>query len=750
MPKVSPMQASFAGGEIGPQLEGRVDLDDYASSVKRCENFIPTLQGPAVRCAGTRYVSEVKTVGHRTWLVRFEFNTEQAYELEFGDLYIRFFADHGVVLDAGSPYEISSPYAVADLTDVNGNFMLDFVQSGDVIYITHKGGDYAPRKLLRAGATSWSIAGVDVVGGPFEPVDPDTATTVYASAETGSGITLTASSAIFNANHAGAEFYLERKLTDDTKLWEPGKSITNGDVRKSDGKFYAAANTATTGGNRPVHTEGAAYDGDAGVQWVFLHPGYGYVEITAIGGGGTTATANVIKRLPAEVVGVGNATTRWAFGEWSADNGYPTHVTFFRERLVLARASDQRLWMSVVGDYENFSDRDDGGVVVADMGITIDIVSDQVNRVEWMVPAGDLIIGTAGGEHIVRELTKNEPLGPGNITAVQISAYGSAPVRPVRAGNSLLFVQRSGRKIRELSFSAEAANTEGYGSIDLSVLAPHLVPRGTRITQLAYQQEPHSVVWAARSDGYLLGCRFNSNRKATAWFRRPLREGTDIVEAIDCIPHPDGDQDELWLIVRRTINGATMRYVEYMEVEWSGDDDDEDRFYVDSGLTYSGASATTISGLDHLEGCTVDVLVGGAAHPQRAVTAGAITLAAASGGAAVQIGLPAKAKLQLLRQNAGAADGTAQGKNKRIHTLTVRFLDTLGGKIGPAEASLDSINFRQSGDAMDEPPPAFTGDKTDIPFPAGYDSDAYVWYVNDQPLPATIVAVMPHLNTQDR
>lgn len=254
------------------------------------------------------------------------------------------------------------------------------------------------------------------------------------------------------------------------------------------------------------------------------------------------------------------------------------------------------------------------------------------------------------------------------------------------------------------------------------------------------------MIWAVRSDGYLLGCRFNANRKATAWFRRPLRSGTDIVEAVDCIPHPNGDQDELWLIVRRTINGATKRYVEYMEVEWTSDASANDRFYVDSGLTYNGASATTISGLTHLEGATVDVLVNGAAHPQRTVAAGAITLERAA--TVVQIGLPCPAKLRLLRQNVPLQSGTSQGKTKRIHEISVRLLDTLGGKIGPSESTMDRIEFRMSGDDMNAPPPAFTGDKVDIPFPSGHDTDADVWYVNDQPLPATVVAVMPNLEIE--
>jgi hypothetical protein len=156
----------------------------------------------------------------------------------------------------------------------------------------------------------------------------------------------------------------------------------------------------------------------------------------------------------------------------------------------------------------------------------------------------------------------------------------------------------------------------------------------------------------------------------------------------------------------------------------------------------------TLTNLGHLEGQVVDVLADGATHPQRTVTGGAITLQRLT--AKAHVGLPCPAKLQSLRMTAGAGDGTAQGKTKRIHVMAMRFLDTVGGKTGPAENQLDIIPFRDSGDPMDAPPPAFTGDKVDIAWPSGYETEGYVWYVNDQPLPATVVAIMPQLHTQDR
>lgn len=829
MPKASPIQLSFAAGELSPEIDGRIDLEEYSIGCKRCENFIPTVQGPAIRRAGTRYVTGVKAQASRTWLMRFEFNVEQAYILEIGNAYIRFYLNHGQLLSGMSAYEISSPYATADLTDSAGNFLLNFEQSGDVVYITHALGDFPVYKLSRFGATNWTMSAVSFAGGPFEDIDPTQTVKVSTSGATEAVSLYALQTSFFTALDVGTLFELEQPLADSTKMWEVSKSISLNDIRKSDGKYYKALNAATTGSVRPTHTQGAVFDGDSGVQWQYLHAGRGYVRINSVtspsasstavtgavsstgspggkvrltvtghpfntgmaatvaGCGGTTeangswfvtridantidlegsnfqntytsggtastivgseAQCTVIDRLPDGVIGPAGSTTRLARGSWGARYGYPSHVTFFKERLTFIRSTDQRVWLSVVADFENFSARDKSGQIVDDQAIRVDIVGRKVNRINWLVPSDVLMVGSVGGEHIIRELTADRPLSPNNITSVQISEYGSAPVAPVRVGNSILFVQRAGRKIRELAFSGEGGGADGYGSIDLSILAQHFLPRGKYITQIKFQQEPHSIVWAVRNDGLLIGIRYNSNRKAVAWFRCPIG-GNAVVESIETIPAPDGDRDELWLIVRRTINGSTARYVEWMEYEWTSADSISLRFYMDSGATYSGVPATIISGLAHLNGQIVDVLTDGAAHPQRTVLSGSIELERAA--SVVQVGLPCIAKIQTMRIESGAGDGAAQGKIKRIHDLTIRFLDTLGGKVGPDESNLDKVEFRMGSDPMNSPPPAFSGDQDRIAFNSGYELNGHIWYVNDQPLPATIVALMPKLHTQDR
>ncbi len=746
MAKASPIQTSFNAGEFAPELDGRVDIGKYANACRRMENFFPLVQGPARRRGGTKFVNEVKDSTDRTWLARFEFNTTQAYILEFGDLYVRFYTDNGILESAPSvPVEVTTPWPASALTNTDGTFALRMVQSGDVLYICHP--SYAPRKLSRTGATTWTIAELDTVGGPFEDVDPDETITVYASAATGAGVTLTSSSGIFAATDVGRLFYLEQKKANAITAWESAKAVLLNDLRRSDGKTYKALNAGTTGGIKPVHSVGAEYDGSAGVQWEFQDPGYGWVEITGYTNT-TTVTCTVLSRLPDQTVLVGNATTRWAFGAWGSVPGYPSHVTFFRDRLVFARALDRKMWFSVSGDYENFKDRDSGGVVTADMSVSIEVQSDQANQIQYLMPAAALIVGTAGGEHICRELTDTEPFGPENVTIVKSSENGGKSVQPVQVGESILFVQRSGRKLREVTFDALQ---DGYKTTDVSILAPHMVPKGKAIIHLAYQKEPHSIVWAVRSDGLLLGFTFNREQDVTGWHRHPVGgafgSGDAVVECIEAVPSPDNDRDDLWMIVKRTIDGATVRYVEFMQAEWESGDDQEDAFYVDCGLTYDGAAATTISGLDHLEGETVKVLADGATHPDRTVASGAITLQRSA--SVVQIGLSCPAKVATMRLNAGAADGTAQGKTKRINRVVVRLLDTLGGEMGPDENETDEILFRSGSDPMDSAPPIFTGDK-EIAWRGGYEKDAIVWYVNDDPLPATVVAVMPQVTTQDR
>ena len=784
MARANPIQSNFNGGELSPTVEGRVDINKYTNGCYRMRGFIPLVQGPARRRSGTRYVATVKDSAERSWLAPFKFSDDAAFVLEFADGAVRFFTDHGQLetgtvtawsgatayvigdmassggvnyycilghtnhappnatywyaMPANDIYEIPAPWAVADLTKADGTFRLWLEQSGDVIYITHP--DYATRKLTRFGNTNWQISTLDVKAGPFIGVDPDETRTVYASAATGTGITLTASSSIFTSDHVGSLFLLETKLVDSVKQWEVAKAITINAERRSDGNVYKALNSGTTGTVKPTHTEGAKYDGDNGVQWQYQHSGYGWVRITAAAG--TTATADVISTLPSNTVGSGNPTTRWSFAEFSEERGYPSHCTFFRERLWLFRQT--QAWASVSADFENFAARD-GADVTPDMGISINIASDEINDIAWVAPGNKLLIGTVGNEFAIGELSAGDPLGPGNVQAQVQTSHGSRQVRPVRVNDSTLFAQKSGRKLREIRFTFES---DGYSTTDLTVLSEH-VTKG-QLTQLAYQQEPHSIVWGQGNDGSLLGFTFNREQDVLGWHQHPIG-GDGVVESIAVIPHPEGDRDDLWLIVKRTINEQTVRYVEYMERDWISDEGAtlEDAFFVDSGLTYDGAPATTIIGLDHLAGATVQVLADGSTHPDCVVDANDATITLTRSASVVQVGLAFDSYMATMRMEAGGTIGTTQGKAKRVHGIVARLLDTRGGKIGPDLDNLDWLMFRNTADLMDNPAAIYTGDTERMAYPGTYETEARIWIQQPQPLPMTVVALMPEMEAQE-
>lgn len=722
------------GGELSPLLAGQVGFEKYPRGLSVSQNFIPTVQGPIIKRPGTRYVATTKTQADPVWLSTFEFNVSNAYVLEFGNLYIRFFQNHGQLV-SGPPVEVVTPYVQADLFNTDQTVRLRTAQAADFLYITH--GTYESRVLKRLTATSFQLDTFRPDGGPFKDLN-DTATTVYASAETGA-ITLNASAATFLAGHVDSLFLLEAKDINSIAAWEVGKVIAAGARRRVGNRVYEALNAATTGTATPVHVEGAVYDGDTGVQWQFRDAGFGWARITSFIST-TQVNATVISRIPADAVGVGNPTTRWAHAAWSSVEGWPTDVAFFRERLWMARG--QTLWASVASDFNDFSSRDGNGQVTADLAITVTLASGNLNSIQWMFPDKDLICGTAGGEFLVGELQNGSPIGPGNVRARLQSKFGSRSIVPVQAGAATLFVQRSGRKVREITYDGYS---EVYRSDDRTVLSEHITQSG--IVDMDYAQEPNSIAWCTRADGKLIGFTWNAEQNVWAWHPHVVGGTNAVVESVACIPAPDGASNELWLSVRRTVNGLTTRYVEYMEPSWDyATQAQSAAFYVDSGLTYNGVPATTITGLGHLEGEVVNVLVDGAPHPQRTVTAGQITLQLA--GSIVNVGLPYVAKARTMRLEAGSSNGTAQGKIKRLTRVIWRFKDTVSGMFGPSFEQMDEFTFRTAQDPMDEPVPPFTGDKAQQ-WPGGYDRDAYCCFYDDKPLPVTIVGIFPQVTVSD-
>ena len=286
-----------------------------------------------------------------------------------------------------------------------------------------------------------------------------------------------------------------------------------------------------------------------------------------------------------------NAVTDWSLGAFSETTGFPSCVTFFEQRLVFAATlnNPQTIYFSKSGDYENM-DANIGGTVADDDAVVYTIASNQVNAIRFLSPTRTLIIGTAGGEFAVYGGGDNDAITPTNIIIKKQSNYGGANVDAVPVGNATLFLQRAKRKIRELAYNFDV---DGYIAPDLTILAEHITKGG--ITQMAYQEEPLSIVYAVREDGELVALTYQRDQQVVAWHRHifggAFGTGNAVCESVAVIP-TDLDEYEVYVIVKRTINGATKRYVEVLNTFDFTETDNTSFNYLDSQLNYDGVSST--------------------------------------------------------------------------------------------------------------------------------------------------------------
>lgn len=297
---------------------------------------------------------------------------------------------------------------------------------------------------------------------------------------------------------------------------------------------------------------------------------------------------------------------------------------------------------------------------------------------------------------------------------------------------NIMFFQKSGEKFRNYHYSQEG---QGYMSEDLTLQAEHILRGG--IVDFAYQQDPDPIIWIVRKDGQLVGLTYDPSLGITG-FHRHITDGK--VESVTI--RPSANEDIITISVKRTVGGVTKHYIETFEARYH--EKQEDFFFVDSGITAIGTDITTVTGLDHLEGCEVAVCVDGKVHPNRTVTGGAITLQDGEAGNKIHVGLPYTCKVRLMKLDPGSNEGTTQTKRKRIVKVNLRFLETIGCRIGPDVDHLQTVSFNTADQKMGVAITPFTGDKTSV-FQGGYSREGSILIVHDQPLPFTLLAVVPQV-----
>jgi hypothetical protein len=768
--KASPIINNFSAGEFGPLARARTDLDRYKSSVEVMENFLPLSVGAVVKRTATKYVSEAISNTSDVKLIPFIFSNDQAYVLEFCEDIVRFYTDGGqIVAGGGSPIEITNPFYGLDITKIN------YCQSNDILYLFHE--EALPRKIIRYSDTEWVVEDFSGYGssgsfnyGPFYNSksyydDRKTLRSLTPAATSGTNVLLTPSivSLTYGSSPSpdvivataasdikakageilrlrgtlglGIGYWKVKIVSYDSSTLEltiksmDGSTLTTSSLKLITVPYFNHVNIFDVSGNKWIKcvvTDHAPNTGSPS----FLPYTDGQVKIRIDGTFSGTGAFNLFE-VPF----------------WGLDvegSQYPASGCFHEDRL-FTFGPNQRIDGSRVGDYENFTTHEEDGTVIDSNAVSFNLNSTESNFCIWGVSdEKGLLVGTSANEWLLKSASSQTGITPTSISAKKATSFGSKKVQPLQVGKAAIFTQLSGKKIREFNYFYDV---DGFRCQDMNQLA-HSIVNG-KVKQLALQKQPDQIVWAVTEDGLLNAMTYERDIEGVrvAWHRHPIAGSDVLVRSVCSIPAQGSSYDEVWIVVQRTINGSTKQYIEYMGKIFDEEDAQENGFFVDCGLTYSGASATVISGLSHLEGEEVSVCGDGVNLGLYTVSSGSITLREACTKA--HIGLKYSAKIKLNRFDAGSQDGTSLGKTRRSNRLGVCVNRTLGLKYGQDFENMMPFEFQDADENLDEGPSLYTGIMT-TEIETEYSLDNNICLMSDEPTNCAILAVMPQMTTQDR
>lgn len=727
MGKVNLFFRSFTGGELTPEFWAQFTDAKYQTGLARCRNFIPLPHGPAMNRSGFGFVSATKHSGSKaSRIIPFTFSSSQTMAIELGEGYFRFHtqgatllvsspaaydnatayslgdlvssaganyyciadttgnappnASYWYALPASGEYEIPNAYAEADLMDIH------FVQSSDVLTLVHP--NYPPAELRRYGATDWRLEEI--------------AFTSQIPAPSGVGVTATTGSGSINYTYvvttvgSGSENNLE--------------SLASAEVTCTNNLPGSTSNKNTITWTAPAgYTLFNIYRKRNGI-FGFIGQATGTSFDDTDGGISADFTKSVLQ----------------ANNPFPGAGDYPGAASYYEQRRCFAGTTNkpQNLWMtrsSTESDmsYSLLSQDNDS--------VEFKVAAREANIIRHIVPLQQLVLLTSSAEWRVTSVN-SDAITPSNVAVHPQSFVGANNAQPVIINNTVLFAAERGGHMREMAYSWQA---NGYLTGDLSLRAPHLFD-GYTITDLAYAKAPFPLVWAVSSSGDLLGLTYVPEQQVGAWHWHDTTNGA--FESICVVA--EGNEDMLYAIVRRTINGSTVRYVERMATRRYFATL-ADAFFVDAGLTYSGAPATTISGLDHLEGETVSILADGAVVPQQVVSGGQITLPSAA--SVVTVGLPIEADLQTLPFAAMVDNAAGQGKRKNVNKADIRIYSSSGLKAGPSVDKLTTLPLRST-EPYGSPPSLRTGEVS-LLVAESWSSTGQICIRQSDPLPLEVVSI---------
>lgn len=751
--------SSFISGEITPKSWGRADLPQYKQACEELTNMLVFVQGGVGKRPGTEFISDNETfneydpgdvIRQGVRLVPFIISRTEAYVIIF-DCIIRTFGhpvlgpgeDRGIAIYDIANNTIVYPTPVESSSVPFNRFLgfsdkeqlqqIQYVQYGGAIFFAHR--DVVPFAIQKqfSSVNTFSLVpfwfyselgenlGAEfptdaeiALAWPYTSRNSTTITVQIDTASVGTGRTLTASSPIFNSEHVGSLI-----------------RVTNG------------AGSIT-----------------------------GVAVFTAFVSS-TVMTVRVLKAF-----GDTSTSTNWAFSSWSVYRGWPASITFFENRLIYGgNYAEPTIWGSRSGNLadlrqEHYID-DSPNTVTNDDPFSFTPASTEPNEIIWLAAAKTLTIGTYGREYIAFGPDQSLSFGPLNFTFQAQSAVGSSYVKPVRREDSLLFVQRSGRSLREFVYNFQE---DAYKSVDIMLFGEHMINRmrdesdvynvPASIVEIAQQVVDNPITWVVDSFGGLFAATRNRDLEINAFHFHKLGgishadagmtlETPAKILSVCVAPSPDGTHDDLYLAVERTIDGERRIYLERINREFDARTVENNSasilnkiHYVDCAkLSRLGSPSVTHSGFGHLVGEELDVVADGEWLGTFTVNnSGQIVLD--DPALEVIAGYGYRALLKTTNINMGSVIGSSQGTTKSIDTITLRFNKTIGAKYGTSLDSLDEIEFRDFTLNMDDPIEMFTGDR-ELGATEGWSNKLHVYVVQDLPLPLHVDALIVRGLTND-
>lgn len=750
---IFPVQDSFSRGEISPRLHARASLDLYRTGLSLCENFITLPHGGIRKRGGTYFVSEVIDSAKIHRVIPFVFSDDQAYCLLIGHLKLWVFAYSARV----GTVEVTTPWSDTELA------ALQFVGSKDQMWITHP--SYPTRILTRTAHTTWALSTFNPNDGPYDAVNVDQTKQMYPSAATGN-ITITSDFSAFSSNPTdiGRLVRIELESYRTIPPWEPDQLVLvdavngpAGELRRYNGNVYVCAtpshaadsiNQYRTGATPPTHTAGTEMDGPGtaetdgpnvfrGLDWTFLHPGFGVARITAVTNT-TTVSATVLSRFPAELVGSGNKSFVWRLGALHTGD-YAGAVTIAEERLDIGVGTSHYSSKSFRFDeYRPGSQENDA--------LQFLIVGDDI---AWLAEVdGTRAIGTISGVKALSGSGLDEALTPSSFKLRKSRTLPCAPRMPIDTGTSVIYIEKSRKKLAEMT-----ANQIGrFVTEDLMQISEHIPKRG--LSQVAFQYNPDPILWFPLDTGELGGFTYQPSQEIRGAHRQVLGGEFDddhpwgVVES-SCVTPGQNGIDDVWLVVKRTINGETVRYLETMQPAFEYGVL-EDAFQVDCGLTYEGVAVGTFTA-PHLGNCIVDILANGVVYKGlQADGDGTAVLPDVGLATKAHMGLPLTSRADSLELDVGGKDGSIRGRRKRIVAVHLSLFETdlTGLEISSVikgrweKAKLPSIVVGVNSTAS-----LYTGNVR-IPIDDSWDGQGRFSIRHSNPTPCTVRAVTPEFDSE--